>query len=519
VTQRSIETLERRTIAGRGARLLAVTTVTALAFAGLSAAPAAYAAGETGTVSGTVKLGNETDPQGANVYLYTSYGTGAQTQIGTAAVVGGQYTIADVPVGNYTAVVQAQNVERLANEVWGAAHGPYHAPGVVTVTAGGTFDADFDYLWTIRARFNPSMADTTTVDATLVYTPQTWWTTGLTETFQWLKDEEAIPGANTTSLVVLPEYLGSTLRMVQTVEKAPNYYPRTNNFESAYVDGPYLEGGTGTLPDVIHVGDTITPTITSGWTPEATSYTYEWFTHVGDQSDEWFSTAKSLKVTPDLLGKQLAVRITGHKPGYFSASVSVLSNVNVVAAVVIPKLVAAAPAVSGTLKQGATLTAKAAAWNTTGVATTYQWFEERAGKELAIEGATASKYKIQPTTAGAKLSVKVTGKKTGYTSLTKESSVTKAVPFLKLTLSKAPKLSGKFKVGKTVKVTIGKFSQKGVQVSYVWKVNGKKFAETAKPSLKLTKALKGKKITVTSYGKKVGYTEVSKTSKKSKKVK
>ena len=518
MTQRSIETLERRIFAGRGARLLAVTTVTALAFAGLSAVPAAYAVGETGTVSGTVVLGGNANPAGASIVLYSNFAN--RTRVGDAPVIGGEYTIPNVPVGNYAAMVEAlTNPDEYAYEVWGEQHGAFPiVPGVVTVTAGGTFDADFDFLWSIRSQKNPSMANTTAVGATLEYTPQQWATNGVVDEFQWLKNEEAIPGATGTSLLVAEDYVGTTLRMVQTASKGPNHYPYENNYNSAYVTGEdFVTGGSGEIPGVVAVGDTISPTITKEWTPKATSYTYEWWAY-NDDSSEVISTSKSLTVPASALGKKLLVYITARKSGFLPWTVQ-SAEVTVGPKVVVPKLVAANPTVVGTVKQGATLTAKPGAWNTTGVTTSYQWFEERSGKESAIAGATNSAYKIPAAKAGAKLSVRVSGKKTGFQSLTVKSSVTKAVPYLKLTLSKAPRLSGKFKVGKTVKVTIGKFSQKGVQVSYVWKVNGKKFAETAKPSLKLTKALKGKKITVTSYGKKVGYTEVSKTSKKSKKVK
>jgi len=518
VTQRSIETLERRIFAGRGARLIAVTTVAALAFAGLSAAPAAYAAGETGTVSGTVRLGGEADPQGASVVLFSDYAN--QIRVSDAPVVDGEYEIPNVPVGDYIATVEAlTDPDKYAYEFWGEEHGAFpRVPGVVKVTSGETFDADFDFKFTIRLRANASMDSSTTVGATLVYTPLKWRTAGVTDTFQWLKDEVAIPGATSTSFVVPEDYAGSYLRMVQTTTKEPFHYEEISNNKLAYVTGEdFVTGGSGEIPGVVAVGDTISPTITKEWTPKATSYTYEWWAYNDDSSDV-ISTSKSLTVPASALGKKLLVYITARKSGFLPWTVQ-SAEVKVGPKVVVPKLVAANPTVVGTLKQGATLTAKPGAWNTTGVTTSYQWFEERSGKESAIAGATNSAYKIPAAKAGAKLSVRVSGKKTGFQSLTLKSSVTKAVPYLKLTLSKAPKLSGKFKVGKTVKVTIGKFSQKGVQVSYVWKVNGKKFAETAKPSLKLTKALKSKKITVTSYGKKAGYTEVSKTSKRSKKVK
>ena len=76
------------------------------------------------------------------------------------------------------------------------------------------------------------------------------------------------------------------------------------------------------------------------------------------------------------------------------------------------------PTISGSLKVGSTVTAKPGTW-TSGTKLSYQWLRD--GK--AITGATASTYKLRSADAGHKVSVKVTGTKTGYTTATKSSAV------------------------------------------------------------------------------------------------
>ncbi|MDR1791768.1 MAG: glycoside hydrolase family 3 C-terminal domain-containing protein [Propionibacteriaceae bacterium] len=74
-----------------------------------------------------------------------------------------------------------------------------------------------------------------------------------------------------------------------------------------------------------------------------------------------------------------------------------------------------------------------------------------------------------------------------------------------------PAISGTAKVGKTLKVKTGAWTS-GTKFKYQWLANGKKIAKATKSSLKLTKALKGKKISVKVTGSKSGYTSVTKTS-------
>ena len=56
------------------------------------------------------------------------------------------------------------------------------------------------------------------------------------------------------------------------------------------------------------------------------------------------------------------------------------------------------------------------------------------------------------------------------------------------------KITGTPKVGKTLKAVPG--TTDGATVKYQWLANGKAIKKATKPSLKLTKALKGKKVSV-----------------------
>lgn len=85
-----------------------------------------------------------------------------------------------------------------------------------------------------------------------------------------------------------------------------------------------------------------------------------------------------------------------------------------------------------------------------------------------------------------------------------------------MTASK-PKIEGKAKVGRTLVAKPGAWTP-GVKLAYQWSANGKEIKGADGSRLKLTKALKGKKISVEVTGTKAGYPTVTKSSAQTGKV-
>lgn len=174
------------------------------------------------------------------------------------------------------------------------------------------------------------------------------------------------------------------------------------------------------------------------------------------------------------------------------------------------------PTVSGTARVGQTLRASVSGW-VSGASLAYQWLSNGA----AVRGATKSTYVPVPADAGKKITVRVTGTKAGYTTVTKTSAATRSVAKGKLTASPTPKITGTKKVGKTLKVTSASKAWRPAKVTltYRWYANGKAIKGATKATYKLTRAQKGKRITVKVTGKKTGYNTVSKTSTKTTRIK
>ncbi|MGC3955818.1 MAG: hypothetical protein QM804_16505 [Propionicimonas sp.] len=106
----------------------------------------------------------------------------------------------------------------------------------------------------------------------------------------------------------------------------------------------------------------------------------------------------------------------------------------------------------------------------------------------------------------------------GWRFLSGSQSAPSIKPPKQYTKSATPKLSGTAKVGKKLKVKVGKWSPKPA-FSYRWYRSGKAIAGATKSSYKLTKADQGKRITVKVTGKRAGWETLTKTSKQTSKVK
>ncbi|BBH16774.1 hypothetical protein Back2_10610 [Nocardioides baekrokdamisoli] len=86
-------------------------------------------------------------------------------------------------------------------------------------------------------------------------------------------------------------------------------------------------------------------------------------------------------------------------------------------------LLAATPTISGTVRHGSTLTAHPGTWKPAGITFAYQWYVNG----VAVGGATKSTLTLSSGWIGRKISVHVTGKKTGYVTVARSSASTGAV--------------------------------------------------------------------------------------------
>ena len=164
-------------------------------------------------------------------------------------------------------------------------------------------------------------------------------------------------------------------------------------------------------------------------------------------------------------------------------------------------LKASKPTITGTAHVGLKLTANAGTVNKSGTKLLYIW--QRNGKDIFQQyGRT---YTLTPADLGQKISVKAQYTLEHYDS-TAPQSTSKTVAPGTLKIATKPIVTGKKAVGKTVKVTAGKYAPGPVTVKYQWLRAGKNIKGATKGSYMVVKADVGKKVTVRVAASKKGYT-------------
>lgn len=171
-----------------------------------------------------------------------------------------------------------------------------------------------------------------------------------------------------------------------------------------------------------------------------------------------------------------------------------------------PAITHSAPAeISGTAQVGRTLTVAAGTW-TSGAKLAHQWYADGA----PIDGATSSTLRLTGTLVGRHISATVAGYLPGYVASETTSARSAAVTAGTLR-SARPVLRGKATVGRTLHVRTGSWTS-GTELRYAWFANGKRISGAHGDTLKLARALAGRRISVRVTGSQTGYATASRTS-------
>lgn len=299
----------------------------------------------------------------------------------TVNSVGTEASLTGIPSGTYTARVRARN--QLGWGEWTALSTPVA------------------YTLAPMASSTPVVSGTPKVGQTLTANPGTW-TPGATLAYRWLAGGIRVSGATGSTLVLNPSQSGKAIAVRVTGSK-PGYetVSKTSALTAAVAKGA-LAGATPTIKGTARVGSTLTA-ISGTWSPAPVALSYQWHRSgvaiVG-------ATASTYRLAAADLGKAITVRATARKSGYNVAGRTSRATAPVATNV----LTAPRPIIPSTATVGQTLTAKTGIWSPAGVTLTYQW--NRNGSP--IPGATASSYKAISADAGSALSIRVTGRKSGY---------------------------------------------------------------------------------------------------------
>lgn len=210
------------------------------------------------------------------------------------------------------------------------------------------------------------------------------------------------------------------------------------------------------------------------------------------------ATKRTFTPTAAHLGTKISVRVTWTQPGYATEVRTSAATRAVIAGV----LTASTPKISGTIAVGSRVTAKPGTW-TSSVRFSYQWY----ANGRPISGATNATFAIGKAQHKSALSVKVTGRKAGYTTVAKNSVSTPRV-----VTAPTPKVVGSVKVGATVTAAAGDWTS-GLKLAFRWYADGVAISGATRSTFTVSSAQRGSALTVKVIGSARGYATVAKTSK------
>jgi hypothetical protein len=373
----------------------------------------------------------------------------------------------------------------------------------VTALTGTGADVSVDY--TPPQEFStvgtPVIGGDVEVGGTVTLDTGTWTPTPTTTQVRWTADGQAVPSLDDkTSFTAGPSLVGKQLVAAVTEGKA-GYRTTTAQSAGATVQpGTIHTSANPTVSGTPKVGFTLHAS-TGSWSPALSTVTasYQW---QRDGADIAGANSADYQVTPDDVGSAIDVTQTLTAPGYQTVVLTSTATTTVPEPVIDP---APTPVVTGTPRVGSPLTVVPGTWMT-GVALAYQWYVDGS----PVSGATGTSYSPRAGDLGRTVHVEVTGTRADYPTVTVTSAESTAVAPGILTAPK-PVISGKPRVGKTLTAEPGRWTR-GTTLRYLWLADGTVIKHQTSSTLTLTRAQKGKRITVKVTGSKPGYATVSRTS-------
>lgn len=252
------------------------------------------------------------------------------------------------------------------------------------------------------------------------------WESGLTFTYQWLRNGSAILGATGSTYTLAPADLAAVIALRVTGSNGFASATKQSSATTAVQPGIFASSPAATFSGAYKVGTNLTALVT-GWSPSAT-FTYKWLKNGTVVAG---ATSTTFTLRPEDFGASFTFELTGSALGYTTKTVQSSPAGTVATGDISP---APAPTITGTPKVGQTLTANLGTWMS-GTTLSYQWTKNGSN----ISGATNATYVIQDADAGSLISVFAIGQATGYKGVAIPSANIKI-----LTPPKLPTISSQF---------------------------------------------------------------------------
>ncbi len=347
----------------------------------------------------------------------------------------------------------------------------------------------------------PTFTGTKKLGNVLTATPNTW-DSGVTLSYQWLRDGNAISGATGSTYTLVAEDVGTNISVTVTGTKL-GYTTVSRTSTSSAIEAAEFTGITLKPWLAVFGGDAAV-----GRTSQAAIFVHQ---QGADYSYRWFKdgalitglTSENYTFTPQDFDSVFTVEVTVTKLGY-KTLVGTTDPVRVGGAM---QTLTPTPTISGLAKVGQTLTAVPGTW-ASGIELNYRWL--RGG--VAIDGATSNTYTLVGADGLGNISVEVTGSGRGYNTVSKVSSSV-SVAQGTISSSTVPAIIEQVRVGRKISCSPNSsLWDPGVTFSYNWLRDGVSIGAPDSETYTVTHADLSRVISCSVTGSKPGYVAQTKTS-------
>ena len=257
----------------------------------------------------------------------------------------------------------------------------------------------------------PTISGTAKVGSTLTASSAAWGPGTVALSYEWFAGATSV---GTGPTLALTEALLDESIVVKVTGTKSGYSSVTETSDPVTVAPGRITGAIPVITGTAKVGSTLTATVGT-WTPSGVAFTYQWYANGVAISK---ATSSTFVLTTAQQGKEITVTVVGAEGGYIA-----VSKTSTAVDLKLGTLTAVTPKISGSAKVGSTLKVTVGTWKPSGITYTYQWY----ANSTAISGATKTTVKLTSAQKGKTITVKVTGSKGGYTTVSKTSAKTATV--------------------------------------------------------------------------------------------
>lgn len=316
------------------------------------------------------------------------------------------------------------------------------------------------------------------------------WSPDAALTYQWYADGSAITGATGYRFKLTSAQAAKTIAVRVTGSLTGSTTEQRTSAATARVVTP----GRVSISGKAATGQTLTARPTSWAT--GTRLRYQWF---ADGTPISGATARTLRLTSRHSGRAITVRVVATRTGWATVERTSAASQRVMRW--------SRPTITGTVSAGFTLRARTGTW-TSGTSFRYQWYANGS----AVRGATHATFRLTSSYAGDRISVRVTGRKSGHPTVAATS-----VRTARVARSARPTISGHRYVGALLTAKTGTWTS-GTRLRYQWYADGRAIRGATARTYRLSSAREEQRITVTVTGRRSGYATVARTSAQTPKI-